>query len=53
VPFAAGGPTAEAAGDRAEAMRKPLRGATIVIENIGGAGGTLATTKAARAAADG
>jgi tripartite-type tricarboxylate transporter receptor subunit TctC len=52
VPFAAGGPTDKVARDLAEAMRKPL-GATIVIENVGGAGGTLGATKVARAPADG
>ena len=40
VPFAAGGPTDKVARDLAEALRKPL-GATLVIENVGGAGGTL------------
>jgi tripartite-type tricarboxylate transporter receptor subunit TctC len=53
VPFAAGGPTDKVARDLAEAMRKPLGGATIVIENLGGAGGTLAAAKVARAAPDG
>jgi tripartite-type tricarboxylate transporter receptor subunit TctC len=53
VPFAAGGPTDKVARDLAEAMRKPLGGATIVIENVGGAGGTLGATKVARAAPDG
>lgn len=52
VPFAAGGPTDKVARDLAEALRKPL-GATIVIENVGGAGGTLGATKVSRAAADG
>ena len=52
VPFAAGGPTDKVARDLAEAMRKPL-GATIVIENVGGAGGTLGVTKVARAQPDG
>lgn len=52
VPFAAGGPTDKVARDLAEAMRKPL-GATIVIENVGGAGGTLGATKVAKAAPDG
>jgi len=52
VPFAAGGPTDKVARDLAEAMRKPL-GNTIVIENVGGAGGTLGATKVARAPADG
>ena len=53
VPFAAGGPTDKVARDLAEAMRKPLNGATIVIENVGGAGGTLGANKVAKAAPDG
>lgn len=53
VPFAAGGPTDKVARDFAEALRKPLNGATIIIDNTGGAGGTLGATKVARAAPDG
>ena len=53
VPFAAGGPTDKVARDLAEALRKPLGGQSIVIENIGGAGGTLGATKVAKAANDG
>ena len=53
VPFAAGGPTDKVARDFAEAMRKPLGGATLVVENVGGAGGTLGATKVAKATADG
>ena len=53
VPFAAGGPTDKVARDFAEAMRKPLGGATIVIENVGGAGGTLGATRTAKATPDG
>jgi len=52
VPFAAGGPTDKVARDLAEALRKPLN-ATLVIENVGGAGGTLGATKVAKAAPDG
>ena len=52
VPFAAGGPTDKVARDLAEALRKPLN-ATIVIENVGGAGGTLGATKVSKAAPDG
>jgi tripartite-type tricarboxylate transporter receptor subunit TctC len=52
VPFAAGGPTDKVARDLAEALRKPLN-ATIIIENVGGAGGTLGATKVAKAAPDG
>jgi len=53
VPFAAGGPTDKVARDLAEAMRKPLGGQTVIIENIGGAGGTLGATKVAKASNDG
>ncbi len=53
VPFAAGGPTDKVARDFAEALRKPLGGATIVIENVGGAGGTLGAARVAKAAPDG
>ena len=53
VPFAAGGPTDKVARDLAEALRKPLGGGTIIIENVGGAGGTLGATKVARANNDG
>ena len=53
VPFAAGGPTDKVARDLAEAMRKPLGGQSIIIENVGGAGGTLGATKVARASNDG
>ena len=53
VPFAAGGPTDKVARDLAEAIRGPLGGQPIVIENVGGAGGTLGAAKVARAANDG
>jgi len=53
VPFTAGGPTDKVARDFAEAMRKPLGGATLVVENVGGAGGTLGAGKVAKAAPDG
>jgi len=53
VPFAAGGPTDKVARDLAEAMRKPLGGQSIIVENVGGAGGTLGAAKVARAANDG
>lgn len=52
VPFAAGGPSDRIARDLAEALRKPL-GQTVVIENLGGAGGTIGTDKVARATPDG
>jgi tripartite-type tricarboxylate transporter receptor subunit TctC len=53
VPFAAGGPTDKVARDFAEALRKPLGGQSVVVENTGGAGGTLGAAKAAKAAPDG
>ena len=53
VPFAAGGPTDKVARDFAEAVRKPLGGATVVVDNVGGAGGTLGAGKVAKAAPDG
>ncbi len=53
VPFTAGGPTDRLARDMAEALRKPLGGATVVVENALGAGGAIATQKVARAAPDG
>ena len=53
VPFAAGGPTDKVARDLAEALRKPLGGNSIIIENVGGAGGTLGATKVAHATNDG
>ena len=53
VPFAAGGPTDKVARDLAEALRKPLGGQSIIIENIGGAGGTLGAARVAKAANDG
>ncbi len=53
VPFAAGGPTDRLARDLAEAMRKPLHGTSIGVENVPGAGGTTGATKVARAKNDG
>src|SRR5258705_1907837 len=52
VPFAAGGPTDVVARIVTGHMPQTL-GQTIIIENVVGAGGTTATTRAARAANDG
>ncbi len=52
VPFAVGGPTDMVARVIADKMQAPL-GQTLVIENVGGAGGSIAATRVARAAADG
>ena len=53
VPFAAGGPTDTVARQLAEAMRKHLNNATIVVDNAAGAGGTIGGNKVARAEPDG
>jgi tripartite-type tricarboxylate transporter receptor subunit TctC len=53
VPFAAGGPTDRVARDLAEAMRKPLGGVSIVVENVGGGGSAIGSNKVAKAEADG
>ncbi len=53
VPFTAGGPTDRVARDLAEAMRKPLGGVSIVIDNSAGAGGSIGANKVAKAQPDG
>jgi len=52
VPFAAGGPTDVVARIAADHMTRTL-GQPVIIENVVGAGGTTASTRAARAAPDG
>ena len=52
VPFAAGGPTDTIARMLAERMSRTL-GQTIVVENVAGAGGTIANNKVLHAPADG
>jgi tripartite-type tricarboxylate transporter receptor subunit TctC len=52
VPFPPGGSTDVAARIMAERMRAPL-GQPVIIENIGGAGGSIAVGRVARAAPDG
>lgn len=53
VPFSAGGPTDRVARDLAEALRKPLGGVSIVVDNVAGAGSSIGSAKAARATPDG
>ncbi|NDD24352.1 MAG: tripartite tricarboxylate transporter substrate binding protein BugD, partial [Betaproteobacteria bacterium] len=53
VPFAAGGPTDRVARDLAEAMRAPLGGAVLLVDNAAGAGGSIGANKVAKAAPDG
>ena len=52
VPFAAGGPTDTVARLVAESMSKDL-GQQIVVENVGGAGGSLGAGRVAKAQGDG
>jgi tripartite-type tricarboxylate transporter receptor subunit TctC len=52
VPFSAGGPTDKVARELTAIMSKHL-GTTIVIENLGGAGGTIGAKKVAQSKNDG
>jgi tripartite-type tricarboxylate transporter receptor subunit TctC len=52
VPFAAGGPTDTVARLVAQSMGNTLK-QQIIVENVGGAGGTLGAARAARATPDG
>jgi tripartite-type tricarboxylate transporter receptor subunit TctC len=52
VPFAAGGPTDTLARILAERMGRSI-GGTIVVENVAGAGGTIANNRVMKAAPDG
>jgi len=52
VPFAAGGPTDVVARLIGEHMSRTL-GQTLVVENVGGAGGTIGMTRVAQAVPDG
>ena len=52
VPFAAGGPTDVVTRLLGDHMSRTL-GQTIIVENVGGAGGTIGMTRAAQATPDG
>ena len=52
VPFTAGGPTDTLARNLSVSMGKSLK-QQVIIENVGGAGGTLGAQKVARAKPDG
>lgn len=52
VPFSAGGPSDTVARTIAAAMQQDLK-QTVVVENVGGAGGTIGVARVARAAPDG
>jgi len=52
IPFAAGGPTDTLGRNLAQVMGKPLK-VQIIVENVVGAGGTIAVARAAKAAPDG
>ena len=52
VPFSAGGPTDTVTRLLAQSMGKTL-GQQVIVENVGGAGGTIGATRAAKAPGDG
>jgi tripartite-type tricarboxylate transporter receptor subunit TctC len=52
VPFSAGGPTDTVTRLIAQSMSKTL-GQQVIVENVGGAGGTIGVTRATKAAGDG
>ena len=52
IPFAAGGPTDTLGRNLGQAMTKQLK-QSILIENVGGAGGNIGVTRVAKAAPDG
>jgi tripartite-type tricarboxylate transporter receptor subunit TctC len=52
VPFSAGGPTDTVARTIGVAMQAALK-QTVIVENVGGAGGTIGVSRVARAAPDG
>jgi putative tricarboxylic transport membrane protein len=52
VPFAAGGPTDTVARLLAASMSKTLK-QQVIVENVGGAGGTIASSRVAKATPDG
>ncbi len=52
VPFSAGGPTDTVARQVASVMSKSL-GQTVIVENVGGAGGNIGNDKVAKASPDG
>jgi tripartite-type tricarboxylate transporter receptor subunit TctC len=52
VPFTAGGPTDTVARSLGAAMGKPL-GQTVIVENVGGAGGTIGAARVKNATPDG
>jgi len=52
IPFAAGGPTDTLGRNLAQVMGKSLK-QTVIVENVVGAGGTIAAARSAKAAPDG
>ena len=53
VPFTAGGPTDTVARTVGDVMTKAIPGSNFIVENLGGAGGTIGAAKVAKANPDG
>ena len=53
VPFSAGGPTDKTARDLGETIKKLLGASAVVVENVVGAGGTIAAAKVSKSPPDG
>ena len=53
VPFPPGGPSDVVARIIADGMSRAMGGASVIIENVGGAGGTIGTARVAEATPDG
>jgi len=53
VPYSAGGPTDKTARDLGESIKRFTHAPSVIVENVVGAGGTIAATKVIKASPDG